>query len=49
MDIGIDKGINQGKKEEKIEIAKMMLQKNMKVKDIADITGLSIEEIKALQ
>ena len=49
MDIGIDKGINQGKKEEKIEIAKMMLQKNMNVKDIADITGLSIEEIEGLQ
>ena len=42
---GYDKGINK----RNIEIAKTMLQKNMNVKDIADITCLSIEEIKELQ
>ena len=48
-DKGMDKGINQGKSERNIEIAKTMLQKNMNVKDIVDITGLSLEEIKELQ
>ena len=42
-------GYDKGKNMEKIEIAKMMLQKNMNVKDIADITCLSIEKIKELQ
>ena len=45
---GYDKGMDIGKQEEKIEIAKIMLQKNMSIKDIADITCLSIEEIKEL-
>ena len=41
---GYDDGINKGK----IEIAKVMLSKNISVKDISEITGLSIEEIENL-
>ena len=41
--------MNKGKVEEKIEIAKVMLSKNISVKDISDITSLSIEEIEKLQ
>ena len=47
-DDGINKGKEDGKIEEKIEIAKVMLSKNISVKDISDITGLSIKEIKNL-
>ena len=35
-------------KKSKIEIAKAMLKKNMKLKDISEITGLSLEEINKL-
>ena len=33
---------------EKINIAKNMLKKKMSIKDISDVTGLTIEEIKTL-
>ena len=46
---GLAIGETKGKKEQKIEIAKNMLKKQMTVQDIADITGLSPEEIKNLQ
>ena len=39
----------EGQKEKTIEIAKVMLLKNISVKDISDITGLSIKEIEKLQ
>ena len=41
-------GYREGIAQEKIEIAKSMLKKNMKLKDISEITGLSIEEIEKL-
>ena len=43
-DRGFEKGINQNK----IEIARNLLNMNMKVEDISKATGLSIEEIKNL-
>ena len=50
--IGREEGREEGKKEgvqqEKIEIAKSMLKKKMKLNLISDITGLSIEEIENL-
>ena len=46
---GLSAGETKGKKEQKIEIAKNMLKKQMKVQDIADITGLSPDEIEALK
>ena len=45
---GIKQGINQGLQKRNIEIAKSMLNKNMNIEDIIDITGLSKEEIKKL-
>ena len=42
-------GIEQGIQQEKIEVAKTMLNINMKIEDIMDITGLSKEEIEKLQ
>jgi predicted transposase/invertase (TIGR01784 family) len=43
------KGKAEGKAEGKIEVVKNMLAKNMNPGLIAEVTGLSIEEIKALQ
>ena len=41
-------GIKEGQKEEKIEIAKNMLSKNMDIKLISEITDLMEDEIKSL-
>ena len=46
--IGISKGIEQGSQNKQIEIAKNMLNLNMDVNLISNITGLSIEEIESL-
>jgi len=43
------KGLEEGEKKSKIEIAKNMLKKGYKIEDIAEISGLSIEEIKLLK
>ena len=43
-----EEGISQGVSQEKAIIAKNMLNKNMSIEDISDITGLSIEEINKL-
>ena len=45
---GYDKGVAQGSKNEKIEIAKKMKAKNMKIDEIAEVTGLTKEEIEKL-
>ena len=41
-------GYSKGKQERNIEIAKEMLNKGMKLKDIIDITGLTEKEIKEI-
>ena len=41
-------GINQGKKESKIEIAKKMKAKNMPIDEIIELTGLTKEEVEKL-
>ena len=46
---GVNDGISQGIFEEKVNIAKNMLKKNVSMEDISDITGLSIEEIKNIK
>ena len=46
---GVNDGISQGISEEKVNIAKNMLKKNVSMEDISDITGLSIEEIKNIK
>ena len=46
---GIEKGIELGKLQGIKKIAKSMLDKNMDIKNIIDITGLSEEEILSLK
>ena len=46
---GYEEGIEDGRKEEKIQIAKKMLKKGNSIEDICDITGLSKEEIEELR
>ena len=45
---GIAKGIEQGRKEEKIEMAKALLLKGVDIEIISETTGLSKEEIRKL-
>ena len=46
---GIVEGIKQGIMEKSIEIAKKLLNKNNSKEEVAEITGLKIEEIEKLQ
>ena len=46
---GINDGISKGASQEKVNIAKNMLNKNISIEDISDITGLSIEEIENIK
>ena len=41
-----ENGFNDGISQEKVNIAKNMLNKNMSIEDISEIIDLSIEEIK---
>jgi len=43
-----EKGLEQGRREEKIEAAKLMLAKEIDLKTISECTNLSIEEIEKL-
>ena len=49
IEIATNKGIEQGKAEEKMEIAKNLLNINLSDEDIAKATGLSTEEIMQLK
>ena len=46
---GETKGIKKGRREEKIEIAREMIKKEIDVKTISDCTGLTLAEVKALR
>lgn len=46
---GIEKGIQQGKKDSIIAIAKKMKTQNIEINVISQVTGLAIEEIKDLK
>ena len=46
---GKKEGIEQGSNNKSIEIARNMLNKNMKIEEISELTGLSIEEIKYIK
>ena len=48
-DEGEKRGIEKGKKEEKLEIARKMLKKGLGIDDIVDMTGLTKEEIENLR
>ena len=45
---GIEKGLQEGRREEKKDIALNMIHNNMSLEEIAKLTGLSIEEVRAL-
>ena len=49
MKQGMKQGVKQGVKQEKIEIAKRMLEKGMNLNSIMEITGLSKEEIEKIK
>ena len=48
-DKGIEAGIETGIEQRNTEIAKNMLEKNMDVSLISELTGLTIEEIKNIK
>ena len=41
-------GRQEGRQEEKLEIARHLLQEKMPYEDVVDATGLSLEEVKKL-
>ncbi len=45
----LDDGIEKGRAQKSIEIARNMLKKQYPVSDIVEITGLSLEEVMALE
>ena len=45
FDKGVEKGIEQGKK----EIAKIMLEKNMSIEEVIEITNLTLEEVNEIK
>ena len=49
MEKGIEKGIIKGEKKKSREFALKLLARNTPLDDIADLTGLSIDEIKKLE
>ena len=49
INIGINQGISQGMKQEKIEIAKNLLEQNVDISIIMSATGLTKEEIEKSQ
>lgn len=49
LEQGLEQGIEQGFEQSRINIAKKMLAKNKSLKEISEITDLSIAEIKKLQ
>jgi len=49
MERGIKKGIEKGIEKGKIDTAKVMLARNMPLKEIAEITGLSLDTIEKLK
>ena len=44
-----DAGFDKGMEKKTIDIAKKMIEKNMEIKDIMELTGLTEEEIKNLK
>ena len=46
---GIEKGLDKGMLQEKLNTAKKLLQKGMALSEVAEITGLSPEEIEGLR
>ena len=49
MEQGLEKGIEKGSKEKSMEIAKNMLNKNMDIDLISELTNLSSKEIEEIK
>ena len=47
--VGMEKGIKKGEENEKIKIAKKLLEMKMPISQIAEATGLTEEEIEKLK
>lgn len=45
---GYENGVKAGEKETKLDLAKKMIAKKIKLEDISEMTGLSIDELKKL-
>jgi predicted transposase/invertase (TIGR01784 family) len=45
---GIEKGRKEGRKETALETATAVIKKNLPLEDIAEITDLSLDEVKQL-
>ena len=48
-ELGKEEGIEIGKEQRNMEIAKQMIEANIKIEDISKFTGLSLEEIENLK
>ena len=48
-EIGRREGVEIGKSERNIEIARNLLKKNMSIQDISEVTGLPLSEIEKLK
>ena len=48
MEEGMEKGIEKGREEEKMSIAEKMLALGMALESIAQVTGLSVGELKGM-
>lgn len=49
MQRGVEQGIEQGLQKGKVEIARRMLSKGSSDEDIAEMTGLTVDEVKSLR
>lgn len=49
LERGVQDGLQKGIREGKISVARAMLRKNMSVENMAEITGLSVDEIQNLK
>ena len=49
QDTILEKGIENGEKQKALEIAEKLLKKGFSVEEVADDTGLDVEEVKAIQ
>lgn len=49
ISLGLSQGIEEGISSRNIEIAQNMIKKNIDMKTISEVTGLSIEKIKKLK
>ena len=49
IEIGEKKGREEGKQEERLEIARKMLGKGKSIEEIKEITGLTEEEIERIK